>query len=119
MKEIFQAKKCGYDLRNNNLLIISKTYTQSFGQKSISFRGAVLWNNLSLEIKEANNLESFKHLIKQWGAKTCNCIHYVCIYYVISAIDNGILSYVNNYVLILCRWFELVYMHQMKCNMYG
>ena len=62
MKEIFQVKKC--DIRNNNLIIIPKTYTQSFGQKSISFRGAVLWNNLSLDIKEANNLESFKHLIK-------------------------------------------------------
>ena len=73
MKEIFRVKKCGYDLRNNNLLIIPKTYTQSFGQKSVSFRGAVLSNNLSLEIKEANNLETFKQLIKQWDAKTCNC----------------------------------------------
>ncbi len=73
MKEIFQIKNSGYNLRNNNLLKVPKTSTVSFGYKSLSVRGAIIWNTLPDEIKNAGNIDLFKKYIKQWDAKTCCC----------------------------------------------
>ncbi len=73
MKDIFQIKHVDYNLRNNNLLKIPKTYTQSYGQKSIALMGAIVWNHLPPEFKDAKNVETFKIHIKQWDAKTCKC----------------------------------------------
>ena len=72
MNNIFEVKNVFYQFRNSNLLKIPKPSSIKFGYKSISFRGAILWNNLPENIKNAENLNTFKKLIQQWDAKTCN-----------------------------------------------
>ena len=73
MKEIFQLKNTDYELRDTLLLTIPTIKTQSFGRKSVSFMGAIMWNKLPLKIKISENLSTFKTLIKQWDARTCTC----------------------------------------------
>ena len=73
MKDIFQCKNVEYSLRNNILLTIPKTKTHLYGQKSISFTGAIMWNKLPQEIKMAKDLFTFKTLINQWDARSCTC----------------------------------------------
>ena len=73
MSTIFKEKKTFHQLRNNNLLIIPKASSTKFGYRSISFRGAILWNKLPESIKNAENVHTLKKLIQQWDASTCNC----------------------------------------------
>ena len=53
MKEIFHMKTNEYDLHNKTLIQIPKVLTKSFGYKSISFRGDMLWNMLPDKVKNA------------------------------------------------------------------
>ena len=38
-------------------------YTSSNGQKSFSYRGASLWNNLAIGVKQAPSLSVFKQML--------------------------------------------------------
>ena len=60
MSTIFKEKKTSYQLRNNNLLKIPKPSSTKFGYRSISFRGAIMWNKLPESIKNAENLHTLK-----------------------------------------------------------
>ena len=57
-------------LRSNTSLRfdIPKTYTKA-GQKSFSYAGPILWNNLPVNIKTASSLISFKRLLKTFYFK--------------------------------------------------
>ena len=70
----FWIKKTNvFNLRQNDALIIPKPRAESFGYRSLSFRGAVLWNSLPPHIKSSPNITKFKANIKQWNAENCEC----------------------------------------------
>ena len=63
LQNIFQFSKdiTGRVSRNINRLFVPRVST-NYGKSSFFFRGAVLWNNLSLKITEAATLPSFKKI---------------------------------------------------------
>ena len=40
---------------------------------SVIFRGSILWNAISDEIKSSQSKASFKVKIKSWNGDNCNC----------------------------------------------
>ena len=73
MWNMFEKNPRNYLLRNNNLVKIPKPKTESFGYRSLKFRGPMLWNSLPPEIKSSDNIFILKKIIKQWNAPLCNC----------------------------------------------
>ena len=73
MWNISQRKDWAYNLRTKNLLQLPSTNTLSYGNDSLSFRGALLWNTLSDSIKSLATSTSFKRSIKKWKGDNCSC----------------------------------------------
>ena len=63
---LFQIKSdcSSRDLRNTATDLRHPMYTSSNGQKSFSYRGAALWNNLAIGVKQA---PSFQFLSKRFS----------------------------------------------------
>ena len=57
-------RKFDISLRNVDTGLYIPRMTTCKGQKEISFRGAKTWNQLPLDIKQANSLNSFKNTVK-------------------------------------------------------
>ena len=53
-----------YDLRNRNVNMCSIEYTSSFGEKSVQYRGAQLWNSLPQDLCNSESMSSFKKKLK-------------------------------------------------------
>ena len=45
----------------------------TLGSKSLLSLGPQIWNALPKEIKLAENIQTFKRMVKQWDGSTCNC----------------------------------------------
>ena len=74
MWNIWEKKPIHHNLRNKNLVKIPRPKTETFGFRSLTFRGAILWNSLPSEIKDSTDITIFKKKIKQWNAdNVCNC----------------------------------------------
>ena len=75
MKEIFSLRETKRPVREKyKLNLNTPDYNQiSFGRKSLKVFGPKIWNNLPYHIKSAENLESFKTMIKFWNGKICTC----------------------------------------------
>ena len=48
------------------LLQVPRTKLKTVGDRAFSVAGAVLWNNLPLNLKKADNVESFNILLKTY-----------------------------------------------------
>ena len=57
---IFTRKPSNYNLRINNLLLLPKTSTLTYGLHSFVYRGSISWNNLPDEFKNVENSSIFK-----------------------------------------------------------
>ena len=73
MQNIFRLRSSHYSLRNPNSLAHVRPNQTTFGSNSLSCIGPQIWNGLPNEIKSAENLKSFKTLIKQWNGPICKC----------------------------------------------
>ena len=51
---------------DQNLLVIPKTYHKTLGDRSFSNSAPMLWNSLPLELRQCQNLNSFKSLLKSF-----------------------------------------------------
>ena len=71
--QIFRAKDVAYKLRTKNLPQLPSTNTLTYGNDSLSFRGAILWNTLSDSKKSLTATASFKRSIKEWKVESCSC----------------------------------------------
>ena len=66
--------RCGVSVNRRNIK------TSKFGFKTVSTIGAILWNDLSAELKNAESLKTFKQKIKLWSPKKCPskiCIKFI------------------------------------------
>ena len=79
MKSIFELLFSNYSLRNSNNLAHVRPNQTTFGSKSLKSIGPQIWNDLPNEIKSAENLKSFKVLIKQWDGPNCKCSACKCL----------------------------------------
>ena len=73
MKDIFKLRSSHYSARNSNNLAHVRPNQTAFGSNSLMSIGPQIWNGLPNEIKLAENLNSFKVLIKQWNGPICKC----------------------------------------------
>ncbi len=73
MQSIFKLRSSNYSLRNPNNLAHVRPNQTTFGSKSLMSIGPQVWNGLPNEMKSAENLKSFKALIKQWDGPNCKC----------------------------------------------
>ena len=54
---------CKRELRNTKTVLAVPRRKSAFGQKSFSYKGAKLWNDLSVEVKSSKSYEIFKKRI--------------------------------------------------------
>ena len=67
MKEIFEfPPRCRIDTRNKLAKLKIPFRKTNIGQKAISFVGPSLWNSLPKLIKKTDNLNTFKHNVKNY-----------------------------------------------------
>ena len=73
MSDIFKLNNSLYSSRRPYDFKIPRVNQTTFGLKSIKYEGARLWNHLPNTIKSAENLITFKRLIKTWQGPNCKC----------------------------------------------
>ena len=75
MNEIFSLRQKDRPVRQKYELNLDiPSYNQvTFGRKALTFFGPKTWNSLLYHIKSAENLASFKTMIKFWNGETCSC----------------------------------------------
>ena len=69
---------CKRELRNTKTDLTVPCRKSAFGQKSFSYKGAKLWNDLSVEVKSSKSYEIFKKRINNantecWVSLSCYC----------------------------------------------
>ena len=76
MWDFFVKKDVPYNLRTKELCKLPSVSSQRYGINSLSFRGSLLWNALSDDLKLATSLVEFKQEIRCWDGNICTC--YIC-----------------------------------------
>ena len=74
MWNYFKIKFFPYDLRKGNTLQLLPAHSTCHGINSFLFRGSLLWNNFSREIKGSLPSEEFSKRLKEHGALPCSCV---------------------------------------------
>ena len=73
LNDLFTEKSTQYNLRMSNLLKLPSTNTQSYGLKSITYRGSMIWNNLSDQLKTSTSIIQFKNALMKQEVIICTC----------------------------------------------
>ena len=75
MKKIFQLRETNRTVLNQYKLNLNvpKVNQVSYGEKRLRYHESKIWNSLPLHVKTSENLKTFKDIIKNWNASTCNC----------------------------------------------
>ena len=74
MWNYFNFSALPYELRKGNKVNLPQTRTCRYGINSLIFRGPLLWNNLSQNVKESHSVAQFKENIIELGNLTCSCV---------------------------------------------
>jgi len=64
--DLFNVKQVEYNLRTKRSSGVTSNKTQTHGANSITFRGSILWNALTDDIKAFTNMAAFKKKIRSW-----------------------------------------------------
>ena len=89
MNEIFQTNpSITRNLRSNNNLVTHIYNSAAYGKNSLRILGPTIWNHPHDEYKTAEDLQTFKSLLKQWNSSQCNCnlCKYALVFYFTSTI---------------------------------
>ena len=73
MNEVFKTNDWPYNLRNPRILASKHKSTIKYGFNTIAFKGAQVWQNISLAIRNSESLSLFKSNIKQIQSLPCHC----------------------------------------------
>ena len=74
MNEIFQTNpSITRNLRSKNNLVTYKYNSVTYGKISLRILGPTIWNHLPDEYKTAEDLQTFKRLLRQWNDPQCIC----------------------------------------------
>ena len=71
--DYFKQKNNQYNLRNTQLIELSKCRKKTYWLNKTLFKGALLWNKLPNHFKEAKCLMHFKKKIREWTGRSCAC----------------------------------------------
>ena len=73
LNEVFNAKKCPCDLRDDFIVERPRVNSVNFGLKSFKSYGAKIWNALHKSYKSVITIHDFKTVIKSWDGPKCRC----------------------------------------------
>ena len=63
-----------YEMRDNLKLVKPVYNTMQHGFRSIMYQGAMIWNSSPVELKEVDELDKFKDLLRCCSSlESCNC----------------------------------------------
>ena len=68
-----KVRSVAHSSRNPNDLQHYRPNQVTFGSNSLQSLGPQIWNGLPNEMKSAENLGSFKRMIKMWNGPNCKC----------------------------------------------
>ena len=71
--DLFSEKNIAYNLRDSHKATQPIVKSTTFGEKSLKFTGAQLWNRLPKDLKESVDIKIFKSLLKMWTGPECRC----------------------------------------------
>ena len=71
---IFNENTIPYNLRKGNRLLLPPVKSVKFGINSLIFRGRLLWNNLTLNLKSCQIIDEFRLALNRLGRIHCTCI---------------------------------------------
>ena len=71
MQEIFTLNTTRDTLRNK--LVVKTQRTKRYGTDTLRSLGPKIWNSLPTDMKNSDNLTTFKILIKTWSGPNCHC----------------------------------------------
>ena len=74
MRNYFNFNNLTYELRKASNVNLPETWTCRYGINSLLFRGALLWNTLTRNVKENHSVAQFKKIVKGLGNLTCSCV---------------------------------------------
>ena len=76
------------NLGTKNLVMLPQMKTQTYGVNSITFRGSILWNVFTDDIKTYDNVAAFKKDVIVWKGEvvTVNNIDKVFLFFVFIAL---------------------------------
>ena len=70
----FKIQCTPYSMRDNMKLMKPRYNTVQYGYKSISYQGALLWNNLPVNVKRTQDIQEFKNLLVKCNIfNACQC----------------------------------------------
>ena len=64
LKNRFELKDSGYALRGYKTLAIPKPKTD-YKKRSLSYRGAKIWNDMNTDLKQARSVNKFKQFYSE------------------------------------------------------
>ena len=73
LRETFVSKTSSYNLRRNDTFEKRKVHSVYHGTESLSVLGPKIWDLVPVELKQSENLYSFKLKIKNWVLFECPC----------------------------------------------
>ena len=72
MWSYFEDKVIPYNLSDSSKLVLPKTKSSSQGINSLRFGESLLWNNVSVSVKNCQSLNELKNL------RNINCTYLMC-----------------------------------------
>ena len=73
-KDFYVMRNSGYNLRDNSQLKHANFNRVTYGFNSLHMQGAILWNHLPCELKDAESLSVFKTRLKMFKSiSDCSC----------------------------------------------
>ena len=73
MYDIFKLRENMYNLRNFHIFQIENPRSLKYGLDVCPYRASQLWEQVSIDIREAASLALFKNHIKTWKCEDCTC----------------------------------------------
>ena len=70
---IYSSENCSYSVSSGVTVNRQYVKTSEFGFEAVSTIGAILWNDIPAELKNAESLKSFKLKIKLLNSNDCLC----------------------------------------------
>ena len=76
MQELFKLRETNRNVHskyklNLNIPVVNQV---TYGTKRLRSFGPKIWNSLPLNVKSAENLETFKKIINNWNDMSCDCV---------------------------------------------
>ena len=73
IQNLLSVKETTHSLRNNQILERKPFRTITHGFRSFIYQSAVIWDSISNETKNAENVQIFKRSLNSWPGPKCTC----------------------------------------------